>query len=67
MKLFLNKNRFNKDKYTNPLFLNIKRYNTEENIPLLLKKISKKRVTKPLTYIRSDTGKTRHFTPAAQE
>jgi hypothetical protein len=24
-------------------------------------------VIKPLTYIRSDTGKTRHFTPAAQE
>jgi hypothetical protein len=39
----------------------------KDNTPLLLKKKSKKLVTKPLTYIRSDTGKTRHFTPAAQE
>jgi hypothetical protein len=42
--------------------------NIENNIPLLFKKkISKNLVMKPLTYIRSDTGKTRHFTPAAQE
>ena len=40
---------------------------SENNFPLLLKKKSKKIETKPLTYIRSDTGKTRHFTPAAQE
>jgi hypothetical protein len=39
----------------------------EFNAPLLLKKKSKKIVPKPLTYIRSDTGKNRHFTPAAQE
>ena len=39
----------------------------EYNTPLLLKKKSKKIVPKPLTYIKSDTGKTRHFTPAAQE
>lgn len=32
-----------------------------------MKKKSNKIVTKPLTYIRSDTGKTKHFTPAAQE
>jgi hypothetical protein len=48
------------------LFLN-KKINREDNIPLLLKKKSKKIVTKPLTYIESDTGKTKHFTPAAQE
>jgi hypothetical protein len=41
--------------------------NIEDNTPLLLRKKSKKIVTKSLTYIRSDTGKTRHFTPAAQE
>jgi hypothetical protein len=44
-----------------------KRFNVENNTPLLFKKKSKNIVIKPLTYIRSDTGKTRHFTPAAQE
>ncbi len=39
----------------------------DDNTPLLLRKKSKKRVLKCLTYIRSDTGKIRHFTPAAQE
>jgi hypothetical protein len=39
----------------------------ENNTPLLLRKKSKNIVIKPLTYIRSDTGKMRHFTPAAQE
>jgi flagellar biosynthesis regulator FlaF len=38
-----------------------------DNTPLLLRKKSKKRVIKSLTHIRSDTGKIRHFTPAAQE
>jgi hypothetical protein len=33
----------------------------------MFKKKSKIVVSKPLTYIGSDTGKTRHFTPAAQE
>lgn len=37
------------------------------NTPLLFEKKSKNIVIKPLTYIRSDTGKTKHFTPAAQE
>jgi hypothetical protein len=41
--------------------------NFEDNTPLLLKKKRKNIVIKPLTYIRSDTGKTRHFTPASQE
>lgn len=45
----------------------LKKFNLENNTPLLLRKKSKNIVSKPLTYIRSDTGKTRHFTPAAQE
>lgn len=35
--------------------------------PILFNKKSKVVITKPLTYIESDTGKTRHYTPAAQE
>jgi hypothetical protein len=45
----------------------LKRYIIENNTPLLLKKKSKNIVIKPLTYIRNDSGKIRHFTPAAQE
>jgi hypothetical protein len=37
------------------------------NKPTIFNKKRKIVVTKPLTYIESDTGKTRHFTPAAQE
>jgi FtsZ-interacting cell division protein YlmF len=37
------------------------------NKPTIFTKKSKIVVVKPLTYINSDTGKTRHFTPAAQE
>jgi FtsZ-interacting cell division protein YlmF len=37
------------------------------NKPRIFTKKSKIVVIKPLTYINSDTGKTRHFTPAAQE
>ncbi len=47
--------------------LKINNIEDDDNTPLLLRKKSKKRVIKPLTYIRSDTGKIRHFTPAAQE
>jgi hypothetical protein len=39
----------------------------ENNTPILFNKKSNKIITKPLTYIKSDTGKMRHFTPAAQE
>ena len=39
----------------------------ENNTPALFNKKSHKRISKPLTYIKSDTGMTRHFTPAAQE
>jgi hypothetical protein len=41
--------------------------NTEYNTPLLLIKKSKSKIIKPLTYIRNDNGKMKHFTPAAQE
>ena len=41
--------------------------NLENNTPILFNKKSHKIITKPLTYIESDTGKMRHFTPAAQE
>lgn len=37
------------------------------NIPVLFNLKSKAAITKPLSYIKSDTGKTRHYTPAAQE
>jgi hypothetical protein len=43
------------------------KHNLENNTPLLLKKKTKNIIIKPLTYIRNDTGKSRHFTPAAQE
>ena len=45
--------------------LNISTVNN--NTPILFNKKSKKILVKPLKYIRSDTGKSRHFTPAAQE
>jgi hypothetical protein len=48
-------------------FNELKSLNVERNTPLLFNKKSKNIIIKPLTYIRSDTGKTRHFTPAAQE
>ena len=37
------------------------------NTPILFNKKIKKIQVKPLKYIGSDTGKSRHFTPAAQE
>lgn len=39
----------------------------ENNTPILFKTKQKKFVSKPLIHITSDTGKTRHFTPASQE
>jgi hypothetical protein len=45
----------------------LKKYTIENNTPLLLKKKTKNIIIKPLTYIRNDTGKSRHFTPATQE
>jgi hypothetical protein len=40
---------------------------TKNNTPVLFTKKIKKFVIKPLKHIYSDTGRTRHFTPAAQE
>jgi phosphopentomutase len=38
------------------------------NLPVLFNKKSQKTsIIKPLTHINNDTGKTRHYTPAAQE
>lgn len=45
----------------------LKSLNIEKNTPAIFNKKSKNIVSQPLTHIRSDTGKTRHFTPAAQE
>jgi len=39
----------------------------QKNSPVLFNKKMKKLVIKPLKHIYSDTGKTRHYTPAAQE
>lgn len=55
------------NKKTELYFDESKSFNEETNTPLLFNKKSKNIIIKPLTYIRSDTGKTRHFTPAAQE
>lgn len=52
----------NKKLYNKNYDFNIKKY-----IPKIFKNKIKKIVNKPLTYIKNDTGKTRHFTPAAQE
>lgn len=41
--------------------------NYEQNLPILFDKKSKISRSKELSYIKSDTGKTRHYTPAAQE
>lgn len=37
------------------------------NTPILFKKKNKKNIVKNLTHVFNDTGKTRHYTPAAQE
>jgi len=38
-----------------------------KNSPILFNKKIKKLAVKPLKHIYSDTGKPRHYTPAAQE
>ena len=45
----------------------LKRFNEEDNRPKLFNKKNKNIDIKALTYLENDTGKTRHFTPAAQE
>jgi len=50
--------------------LNISNSSTEsrnKSVPVLFNKKIKKLLVKPLKHIYSDTGKSRHFTPAAQE
>ena len=46
---------------------NKKYFNVKKNTPKLFNNKIKILVNKPLTHINNDTGKTRHFTPAAQE
>lgn len=41
--------------------------NSNNNMPMLFNIKSKAAITKPITFIKSDTGKTRHYTPASQE
>lgn len=51
----------NSEIYYQPIWFETK------NTPILFNKKTKKLVLKPLKHIYSDTGKTRHYTPAAQE
>lgn len=46
---------------------NLSQINLDQNVPILFDKKSKLTISKELNYIKSDTGKTRHYTPAAQE
>jgi hypothetical protein len=41
--------------------------NSNKSVPVLFNKKIKKLLVKPVKHIYSDTGKSRHFTPAAQE
>jgi len=56
----MNKYKIEKKKNISEKFL-------KDDRPILLGKKVKKIVAKPYVYIYSDTGQTRHFTPAAQE
>jgi len=42
-------------------------YDKKTNISHIFDKKSKKSIIKDLTHVTNDTGKTRHYTPAAQE
>jgi hypothetical protein len=48
-------------------FNSLKGFKIKNNTPLLFNKKIKNIVIKPLIYVRNDTGKTKHYTPAAQE
>lgn len=53
---------------SNETYTNVSLDTSYTNLPVLFGKKSKKTsIIKPLTHIKSDTGKTRHYTPAAQE
>lgn len=56
-----------KNKKSTLLINNIKNIDLGNNLPILFNKKIKKVIIKPLNYISNDTGKSRHFTPAAQE
>jgi len=51
----------------NTTIIESKDSNLKTNVPILFNIKSKTTMDKPLNYINSDTGKTRHYTPAAQE
>jgi hypothetical protein len=42
-------------------------YNISYNTPMLFIKKNKQVILKNITHIKSDTGETKHFTPATQE
>jgi len=44
-----------------------KNLNLDNNTPVLFNKKSHKKISKPLVYIKTDSGIPRHFTPGAQE
>src|SRR5438045_4611928 len=63
-----NENIENQEKKENKIYTKSILFNKENKTSsILFNKKSKVIISKPLTYIESDTGKTRHFTPAAQE
>jgi hypothetical protein len=51
----------------NPIKLDSKKNNFEISTPVIFNKLLKKSSIKKLDYISSDTGRIRHFPPAAQE
>jgi hypothetical protein len=46
---------------------NTSQVDLNQNLPILFDKKIKITTSKQLNFIKSDTGKTRHYTPAAQE
>lgn len=60
-------NNNNNNNNNNNLDIFNKNISNTNNYPLLFNKKMKKLTVKPLKYIYNDMGKTRHFTPAAQE
>jgi hypothetical protein len=59
----VNINRKNSLNFSNTTFIE----SSNKSVPVLFNKKIKKLLVKPLKHIYSDTGKSRHFTPAAQE
>lgn len=63
----MNKSQNNVEKISLNLSDNTFTKNDDKSVPVLFNKKIKKLLVKPLKHIHSDTGKSRHFTPAAQE